>query len=213
MVCIHVPHHGRRGRNPGLVKTCFALSILVIAGLVWWNNGLRDQFFPKNFGVVEAGVLYRSGRLQPEMIRRVVREHSIRTIIDLGADRAGTPPDLAAAKAAEELGVRRVRFNALRGDGTGDPNDYAAALRLMLDPANRPVLVQCGAGAQRTSVACALYEHLAHGVPIADALKKAERHRFDPAEDKPAIDYVAKWGGAIEQAARDGGTIDTGASP
>jgi tyrosine-protein phosphatase SIW14 len=206
VVIIPPPRRGKRRFNAagfGIALT----AIAVILGLVWWNNGLRDRFFPKNFGVVEPGHLYRSGRLTPEMMRKVVRENSIKLVVDLGADPDGSERNELAEQTAEGLGVRRVRFNLL-GDGTGDPNEYVQALRLMTDPANQPVLVQCGAGAQRTSVACALYEHITKDVVIEAALKKAEAHRFDPKKDQPAIEYLREWSDKIERAYREGGTIE-----
>lgn len=203
-----IPGGRRRGRRFRPVRAGIALTLIaVVLGLVWWNNGLRDQFFPKNFGVVEPGHLYRSGRLNPEMMRKVVRENSIKLIVDLGADPDGSERNELAERTADDLGVRRVRFNLL-GDGTGDPNEYVQALRLMADPANQPVLVQCGAGAQRTSVACALYEHITKDVAIEAALKKAEAHRFDPKKDQPAIEYLREWGEKIERAYREGGEVE-----
>lgn len=179
----------------------------VIGGLVWWNNGLRDRIFPKNFGIVEEGVLYRAGRLQPEMIRRVVGEHKIKTIIDLGADAPGSARDNAAAAAARELGVDRVRFNLL-GDGSGNPNYYVEALRIMSDPARQPVLVQCGAGAQRTGAACILYRHAVQGKSIDEAYVEASKYRHDPGKDWRMLAYLAEWNDEIEEAWREGRAIE-----
>ncbi|HVZ94641.1 MAG TPA: tyrosine-protein phosphatase, partial [Phycisphaerales bacterium] len=142
-----------------------------------------------------------------EMLTRVVNEHHVRTVIDLGADPVGSEHDTAVAGTLAGLGVKRIRMD-LSGDGTGNPNCYVRALREMADPANHPLLIQCGAGAQRTGVACALYENIIRSVPLDAALDHAEQHRFSRTKDKPAMDYLAKWKDAIERAYRDGTEIE-----
>lgn len=181
---------------------------LVVAAAIWfWRYGVRDHVIPRNFGVVEAGQIYRSGRLTPRATEQVVREHRIRTIIDLGAYTGDAVSTRVAEQTARALGVRRVVFT-LEGDGTGDPQQYAEALRIMADPASQPVLIHCAAGAQRTSVCIMLYRRIFQGVPLEQSLGEAMEHRHDP-RDNPALwSYVTRWADAIERAVRDGTPVD-----
>jgi len=63
---------------------------------------------------------------------------------------------LILCNVAAKPGIECVEF-LLPSDGTGDPEKYVRALQLMTDPQRQPVLVHCGAGAQRTSTAVILY--------------------------------------------------------
>ena len=144
----------RRPRRP-LAIALIALAV-GLGGFGVWDAAIKPHVIPKRFGVVDEGKIYRSGRLTPATLAKVVREREIRTIIDLGADPVGSPADARMQRAAEALGVTRYRMN-LEGDATGNPNYYVWALRLMNDPANQPVLVHCGAGTQRTG--CVVWLH------------------------------------------------------
>ncbi len=181
---------------------------LVVAAAVWfWRFGVRDHVIPRNLGTVEAGQIYRAGRLTPRTTERVVREHQIRTIIDLGAYTGDPVATRVAEQTARALGVRRVVFT-LEGDGTGDPQQYAEALRIMADPANQPVLIHCAAGAQRTSVCIMLYRRIFQGVPLERSLGEAMEHRHDPSDNPALWPYVTRWADAIERAVREGTPVD-----
>lgn len=184
------------------------LWIVLIASAVWvFRFAVRDNVWPRNFGVVEAGKVYRAGRLTPTATATLVREHSIKTIIDLGAYEGDASREKIAADTARALGVTRHVFT-LDGDGTGHPMGYVEALRLMSDPANQPVLVHCAAGAQRTSVCVMLYEKIYHAVPLEQGLEAAAEHKHDPAKNPKLWPYVQRWSAAIENAVRSGGVID-----
>ena len=160
----------------------------------------------KNFGVVEAGQVYRSGRLTPDTLRKVARERNIKTVIDFGADPLGSPADLAEQQTCADLGVARQRLD-LVGDATGDPNMYVRALRVMADPANQPVLVHCGAGAQRTGAAVVLYRHLVQGRTISEAYPEAFDFGHKPGKDYALPTYLADWADEIEHSFRTGEPI------
>ncbi|HSV15022.1 MAG TPA: hypothetical protein VLI90_12250, partial [Tepidisphaeraceae bacterium] len=115
----------RRLRRLGVVA--LVVMLLAIGFAVAWNNGLRDQVVPRNFGIVEAGRLYRSGQISARLIEPTLREHHIQVIVALAA--AGMKlQDLAAEEhAAAALGIDRELF-PLSGDGTGSAAVYAAAV-------------------------------------------------------------------------------------
>lgn len=164
---------------------------------------VRDDLWPRNFGVVEAGQIYRSGRQTPAMMERLVREHGIRTIIDLGAFGLDTREEREAQRTAAALGVDRFRFT-LQGDGTGDPNEYVAALRLMTDPARRPVLVHCAAGAQRTSGCVVLYRHIVQGKTVDQVFPEAFEFEHDSRRNPKLRPYLDQWTPAIVESFKTG---------
>lgn len=145
------------------------LGVVGAALLVWFYvAGVRPNLVPKNFGVVEAGKLYRAGELTTAAMRKVVEQHGIRTIVDLGAYGEGTRADARAAAVADALGVERYRFH-LHGDATGNPNNYVQALAIMTDPAKQPVLVHCGAGSERTGCAVVLYRAIEQRASVPES--------------------------------------------
>jgi protein tyrosine phosphatase (PTP) superfamily phosphohydrolase (DUF442 family) len=178
-------------RIPSQVLVIAAIALTVVVAVLW-STTLRYRVFPKNFGVVEEDVLYRSGYLTPPMLRRVIREHGIRTVVDLGGSDKHPQRNAAERAVADDLGIARIEVR-LSGDGTGDPDLYATALRVMADPANQPVLVHCAAGSQRTTVAVALFEHLVLDRPVVNSLRESiERHRHDPEDNPIAVSYLVE---------------------
>lgn len=189
-----------------------ALLVAAVALGLFYRYGVRDHVFAKNFGVVDAGKVYRSGQLTPAVFRRVVEEHGIRTIIDLGsALRPDGKSDDAAVErrnreVAAALGVTRYRFDLI-GDATGNPNEYVQALEIMTDPAAHPVLVHCGAGSERTGAAIAIYRHVTGGVPLEAAYEEARSFKHDPRRNPKLKAYLDRYAEEIVRALRLGAQV------
>lgn len=184
------------------------LLVATLAFLGGWalRYNVRDNVIPRNFATVDEGVLYRAGRLTPAQTEAVVRANKIKTIVDLGAYLGQPINERNAQRTAEALGVARFTFD-LAGDGTGDPNDYVQALRIIAKPEFQPVLVHCAAGAQRTSACVMFYREIMQGKPVEATFDESLEHKHDP-KDNPALKaYVLHWRQQIAQAVRDGGTI------
>lgn len=188
----------------------FALLAAVVAALgawaYWSRGGVRDHLVPRNFGVVEPGHVYRAAALTPQALRKVHEEHGIRTIIDLGGFDVDPRGEDLARRAAESLGITRYVFH-LSGDGTGNPNAYVAALRVLADERNHPVLVHCSAGAQRTSGCVVLYRDIVQGRDNAEARREALNFRHDPRDNPRLFEYLDDWQEKIRRAFRDGSQV------
>ncbi|MBL8746515.1 MAG: tyrosine-protein phosphatase [Phycisphaerae bacterium] len=184
-----------------------AAVVAALVGVVFLVKWLRHHVVPRNFGVVEPGCIFRSGRLTPRMIRRVRREHGIRTIIDLGAYPAGTPEEQLMQRTAEELGLTRYVMRGVIGNATGNPNVYLRAIRLLADESSHPVLIHCAAGAERTGAAVILFRHLVQGKPIDEVYKEALCFKHDPAKNRELRGYVERHAPAIREAFERGGDI------
>lgn len=188
-------------------RAAFIVIGIVAAGsaggiALWqpWQPGL------KNFGTVVEGRIYRMGRTTPAGLERLVKEKGIKTVIDFGSDPEGTEHDTQEVEACVALGLDRITLR-LEGDGTGDPNLYVEALRVMTDPTRAPVLIHCGAGAQRTGAAAILYRHIVEGKAIIDVYPEAWKHRHEPGDDWRMLAYLADWSDEIGEAFRTGGRI------
>lgn len=186
---------------------------LIVAGVAAGGGALvyakvvRPNIVPKNFGVVEEGLLYRSGELTPAATERVVGARHIRTIIDLGGYDGNEVGERVAQRTADALGVERRVFR-LEGDGTGNPNAYVEALRIITDPAKQPVLVHCSAGSQRTSACVLLYREIVQGKPFAGQMNEAYQHGHDPARNTKLRPYLEQWHEKIGEAFKRGTEIE-----
>ena len=175
----------------------------LVAGLLALFDA-QDLVWPRNFGVVREGAVYRSARLSPSMLAATVERHGIRTLVDLGAY---ADPERARRVDAvlRERGVQRMAIR-MHGDGRGNPNGYLEALRVLADPERQPVLIQCAAGAQRTSALVLLYRHVVEGVPMQQAYPESFDFGHEP-DEWILLAYLADWTGPIAQAFRSGGAV------
>lgn len=184
-----------------------AVALACASGGLYFRYVARDQVWPRRFGVVEAGKVYRSGRLPPGQIERLSAEHGIRTIVDLGAHEPGSAEERVERRTAQALGLRRHVFH-LAGDGTGAAQDYVEALKIINDPSQQPVLVHCAAGTHRTSVCVILYKHRGDDRPLLDDLKTdAEAYGYDQGRTPATARYLEEWGPRILGAFRSGATL------
>jgi hypothetical protein len=200
------PSAGPRGRRGGGGVWVVAAALLVAGAGLGYAKVVRPTIVPKNFGVVQEGRVYRSGWLTPSATERVVRAHGVRTIVDLGGFDKDGAAERVAARTAAALGVERRVFR-LEGDGTGNPNAYVEALRIMADPAKQPVLVHCSAGSERTGLCVMLYRELVLGEPREGLWDQTFEHGHDPARNTKLRPYLEEWGGKIAEAYRSGGSV------
>lgn len=196
----------RRARRLSIILT----TLLAVAlGARFAYTGVVPNLFPKRFHTVDPGKVYRSGQLTPAAFESVIREHKIRTIIDLGSTIHGQAPgERRNHRAAEALGVTRYVFH-LYGDSSGNPNEYIQALRLASDPANQPVLIHCGAGTERTGFACLLYKAHHFGTPIDEGFREAQSVGHNPRRTPMLRTMIDKWVNPILVHLREGGQIQS----
>ena len=140
-----------------------------------------------NFGVVEDGQLYRSAQLGKNGLEDAIENWGIRTVVNLRGSPEGERWYENEKKVTESLGVEQVdiEFSARRLPDRDD-------LLLLLDTfhrAERPILVHCQAGADRTSLASVVWSMDLMGLPKEQALEQCSI-RFGHLEWLyPAIDY------------------------
>src|SRR5438105_3658475 len=99
--------------DPGNIATSHATSrrrivpiilfaVCVVGGIVAWYAGVRNLFFPDNFGVVEPGKIYRSAQIHRNVLRQTLLDNHINVIVDLSEE--DTPNARAEKQIASELG-------------------------------------------------------------------------------------------------------------
>lgn len=182
-------------------------ALVLGAGAWYFRYVVRDQLWPRRLAAVEEGRVYRSGRLSPTQMQKLVREKGIRTIVDLGAFSQDPVAETVAQRTAQALGVDRVTF-ALEGDGTGNPQDYVEALRIITDAARQPVLVHCAAGTHRTSVCVMLYKARDAAGPFSpDLAADAVTFNYDEKKTPKTAAYLRELGPTILEAFRSGASL------
>lgn len=168
----------------------FALIVLVTVALaVFWKDleRLPRRFIPRNLGVVEEGLLYRSGQIHRALLPDVLRDKSIESVICLTND-PGKPDFDAEPQIVQQAGIEFLGLQGLSGDGVGDIALYAEALQRMKQriDAGRTVLVHCSAGSERTGALVFFWRTLVRGQSPASAWREVLAHGHDD-RDNPAL--------------------------
>ncbi len=153
---------------PRFLSYTFAGIILgIVIGVPLTYTTWRNRQF-RNFHVVSEGVLYRSGQLPVDGLRRLVHDHGIKTVVTLRYPPAPDKPapDEEEERVCREAGLHYYRLRQLAWSGPdnekadrGVPAEVTIRqfLDIMSDPHNHPVLVHCFAGIHRTGAMCAIY--------------------------------------------------------
>ena len=152
------------------------IAVLLVAGPYgYWRY---RQATTRSFHVVQDGVLYRSGQMSLDGLKRVIHDYGIKTIVTLrDATHPGDgPPDLEEETycKAEELNYERIPPRSWwASDGTVPAEKGVQRFReIMNNPANYPVLVHCFGGVHRTGAFSAVYrmehDHWTNAQAIAE---------------------------------------------
>lgn len=108
-----------------------------------------------NFHVVSDGEAYRSAQPTPTQIDAYSSRYGIRTIVNLrGASRNAAWYKAEVSEAAR-LGITLVDFRMSAGKQLSQAE--AAQLIAILEKAQKPILIHCKAGADRSGLVSALY--------------------------------------------------------
>lgn len=135
---------------------------LVVGGLVGWKLGLSD-----NFATVRVGELYRSGQMDAGALAAAIAQHRIKTVLNL----RGSHPESSwyRAERAATLGGGATQVDIPMSSCEWMSRAQARAVLEVLDSAERPLLIHCFHGSERTGLVAALAELLRPGSTLADA--------------------------------------------
>ena len=109
----------------------------------------------RNWGVVEAGRLYRSNHPLPWQLRDAVRRFGLRTIINLRGQRLACGSDLLGRATAQELGL--VHIDAPFESRGAPHRDRVMRLAEIYRTMAEPALIHCKSGADRTGLAAGIW--------------------------------------------------------
>jgi hypothetical protein len=142
--------------------------------------------------VVEPGVLYRSGQLDPEELEEEIRRRGIKTVVNLGSQ---TDWDRDVCR---RLGVKLLDLPVgdvwcVAGEpAPGQETKPAAPFNLqpfwdlLEDPQAQPVLMHCWGGVHRTGVLTAMYRIRYQNWTANDAIAEMDLYGFESEKEKYA---------------------------
>ena len=155
--------HGRSWVKLGLVAT---VVVGLAAGGFWYHQHKRY----KHLATHEAGMVYRSAWLEPDVMAELIERHQIRSVVNLCA-----PGEMGEHRwAAERQAVKNAggRLLELSMPNTVDVNDPGIQphMAVLADPDNYPMLVHCQHGVTRTSKFLAMYDICMRGETAEQSL-------------------------------------------
>jgi protein tyrosine/serine phosphatase len=160
------------------MRTAIVLSALAVATAgagVWLTvETRRNRLVWDHFDVVQRGVLYRSGQLNPDQLRAAIKRYGLRTIVSFQIPGAGVESERAIAR---EAGIDFMNL-PMPGDGFGREEQFREVLKATDDPERRPVLVHCARGTCRTGAAVALYRFERNGWTVDDVSNEMKRQSY-----------------------------------
>lgn len=122
--------------------------VIVVTGVCWF-------YLRENFHVVRENVVYRSAQPDREMLARYKKEHGIQSVLNL---RGSWPDDEwyeQELQATKDLGLHYYELPLMTHRLTAMEN--LRKLIQIFDECPKPVLLHCRQGADRTSLAAAVY--------------------------------------------------------
>ena len=169
----------------------FGIFLIVLGSLYVAKEEVYPRLVPKRLATVVEDGLYRSGRIHPDLLPRILEERGIDTIVALTYPVQDHEWQREEARIAEEMGIEIVRFPLL-GNGTGDAESYLGALTRVNEELgqDRQVLVHCAAGTQRTGGFSFLYRTLVLGEAPEDAYREMRHFDFDPEDNPDLLPYL-----------------------
>ena len=150
----------------------------------------------RNWGVVAPGRLYRSNHPLPFQLRAAVRDHGIRTLLNLRGHRLDCGADLLSRREAARLGL--VHADAPFESRGAPHKDRIERLAAMLSELPEPILIHCKSGADRTGLVAAIWLLLQGRAPAEAAAQLSWKHGHIAAARTGILDafiaqYAAAW--------------------
>lgn len=186
-----------------------AIPLLIIGAVIYvYDEHIKYHIFPKRWGTVEEGLVYRSGQLFPHVLHRVVEKHGIVLVLDLNLVEPDNELQQAEIELLQELGVPRLN-TPLIGDGTGEVENYITAVCAVHQAIQNkePVLVHCASGATRTGGVVAIYRMLVQGRQNEAVWDEATDYKFT-GEDGKLQGYLSQHMGTIARRLVEEGVIE-----
>lgn len=123
-----------------------------------------------NVHVEFGGDVVRTAQIDRASMARLLKEHEIKTVINLRGSNPGDDWFDGEVEAAEQVGALHVSYGL---SANKEPNDVLlASLIETLKTAPKPLLIHCNWGSDRTGLASALYGLVVKRLPADEAARQ-----------------------------------------
>ncbi len=149
----------RRLIRRGLAGLGFFLAVLAVFALT--------QVVHHNLHVVAPGEVYRAGQMNADQLAGCLTNYGIRSVLNLRGPNGDQAWYRGETQTVAQLNVAHFDLRWSSGEEV-DPAQLAATVEV-LRSAPKPLLIHCQGGADRTSLASALYRYAVAGTPADQA--------------------------------------------
>jgi len=132
---------------------------------------IYQKFINHNFYTIEKGVLYRSAQPTPEMLKEYKEKYGIKSVISLRRARPDKEWYRQEIRASQELGM--AHYDVALSSTMPAPMKKMEELVQILKTAERPMLIHCLGGSDRTGLGVALFFYAVKDTPPQIAVKKS----------------------------------------
>ncbi len=177
--------------------------VLVLLGVILLgvSKYVYEVHFNYNFKEISENKVYKSGVIPPEKIADYIKDHQIKSVIDLRfphtndkVNNPEIPKELTAEKEAVEK-LKGVTYFNLGTDQVPTQDTVDAFLEIMDDTTNYPVLLHCYHGVGRAQLFSAIYRMEYEDFSNQEAREKTrlllKGSSFD--EGKPKGEYLINY--------------------
>lgn len=134
----------------------------------------------RHLGTVAEARLYRCGQPTPEQLDELITRFGIKTVVSFRGQRDAADPDAWESAERAACAARGVQFVIIPCNHKNPPSaeQVRQFLDICRDPDQRPVLVHCRLGQQRTLLFCGLYRVHIDGLSPDEAEEEMDRLGF-----------------------------------
>ncbi|RKE89052.1 dual specificity protein phosphatase family protein [Epilithonimonas arachidiradicis] len=146
-------------KSTALKKIIFLFTVIaiLISAFVYYQKKLRH-----NLVTISEGKVYNSGVVPPGELKDFLKNHGIKSVIDLrdGEEQTELNPETKKQVGAEENAIDKisnVNYFNLPTDQIPQDSTVQKFLKIMDDPKNYPVLIHCHHGVGRSRLFSSIY--------------------------------------------------------
>ncbi|NHN24241.1 dual specificity protein phosphatase family protein [Flavobacterium jejuense] len=161
------------------------LILVIVIGAIFGGKYYYDMNLNHNFETITEGKVYKSGVIPPDELPKYIKEHNIKSVVDLRFPGTGDDvnnPEIPAELTAEKEAIAKLDgINYFNNGSDQVPKEHNLKMffEIMDNPDNYPVLIHCYHGVGRAEMYSALY--------------RIEYEGMDPNEARQNTRFLTKW--------------------
>lgn len=179
-----------RTQTRGLFLLLMSGMPVVLLSAVGCKDKAPDKPILLNFHTIDEGKAYRSPQLSSEALSYVIDNYGIKTVVNLRGTNLGKPWYDAEAAVCRGKNVALVD-HAMSSQALPSP-ELLEAILATLATAERPLLIHCESGADRTGAVAGLYRKAVLGQDTEAAMQELSPDYWHFRAKKPCMDTLVE---------------------